>query len=58
MKNKTINEKLQLTELTKDEQRNISGGMAELVKDSSLTTLYNFTKTKQDTAKNAINNLR
>jgi len=58
MKNKTINEELQLTELTKDEQRNISGGMAELVQASSFTTLYNFAKTKQDTAKNAINNLR
>jgi hypothetical protein len=58
MENKIINEKSQLTELTKDEQRKISGGMAELVKDSSFATLFNFTKTKQDTAKNAINNLR
>ncbi|MEZ2336559.1 hypothetical protein AB6735_13045 [Mucilaginibacter sp. RCC_168] len=54
MKNQTINEKLQLTELTKDEQRKISGGMA----DSSLATLTSIMKLKQDTAKNAINNLR
>jgi len=58
MKNKTINEKLQLTELTKDEQRKISGGMAELVEANSFTTLLNIMKTKQDTAKNSINNLR
>ena len=59
MKNKkTINEELQLTDLTRDEQRNISGGMAESVEDSSFTTLLNIMKTKQDTAKNSINNLR
>ncbi|NOW98668.1 hypothetical protein [Mucilaginibacter sp. SG564] len=58
MENKTVDEKLQLTELTKDEQREISGGMAELVADSSFAALFTFTKTKQDTAKNAINNLR
>ncbi|WP_419699571.1 hypothetical protein [Mucilaginibacter sp. NFX135] len=58
MKNQTINEKLQLIELTEDEQRKISGGTAELVQDSSFATLTSIMKLKQDTAKNAINNLR